>query len=63
MSYCPEDGTFMEAICLHYNACYDCPECETHWNYVNGSYQVSTTDCPVHNYCEKCRMDARQEDK
>ena len=45
----------MEAICLHYNACYDCPECGTHWNYVDGSYQVTTIDCPVHDYCEKCR--------
>jgi hypothetical protein len=59
MAYCPEDGTLMKTLCLHYNACYDCPECGMHWNYVDGSYQAGdATDCPVHNYCERCREES-----
>jgi len=45
----------MESVCLHYNACYDCHECGSHWSYVDGTYEVGTsTDCPVHNFCERC---------
>ena len=60
MAYCPEDGTLMKTVCLHYNACYDCPECGTHWNYVDGSYEVSRSDsCTMHSYCEKCQAELR----
>ena len=58
MAYCPEDGTLMTTVCLHYNACYDCPECETHWNYVDVSYEPGRSpDCPVHNQCERCKTE------
>lgn len=56
MAYCPEDGALMKTVCLHYNACYDCPTCGTHWSYIDGSYEGGTSsECPVHNYCSKCQ--------
>ena len=56
MAYCPEDGTEMNTICLHFYACYHCPECDTHWNYVDGTYEMGTTEkCPVHNFCTTCQ--------
>ncbi len=55
MAYCPEDGVWMNAVCLHYNACYDCPSCRLHWNYVDGTYEMGNTqNCPVHNVCTSC---------
>ena len=56
MAYCPEDGALMKTVCLHYNACYDCPQCDTHWSYVDGTYETETSsNCPVHNQCDSCQ--------
>ena len=44
MAYCPEDGVWMNTVCLHYNACYDCPNCGLHWNYVDGTYEMGNAE-------------------
>ncbi len=60
MAFCPEDGTKMVTVCLHHHACYDCPECEQHWNYVEGTYEVGRSEqCPVYNSCPRCEAERR----
>ena len=61
MAYCPEDGIRMNAVCLDYHACYDCSECGAHWSYVDGSWEMGTTEnCPVHNECATCQDSSGQ---
>ena len=68
MAYCPDDGKEMQATCLHYNACYDCPDCLQHWVYIDGLYtlaeiwQSGGQDCPVHEQCPHCLTDKGGDD-
>ena len=56
MAYCPDDGIRMNAVCLDYHACYHCSECGAHWSYVDGSWEMGTTEnCLVHNECATCQ--------
>ena len=54
--YCPECGDKTYTISSNAEAsCYDCPRCEVHWIYVEGTYtsvgqhQANTglKECPV----------------
>ena len=46
--FCPEDGVKCTTKNLDHDACYDCPECGTHWVYVFGCYTaVERENCEV----------------
>lgn len=58
MTWCPEDGGEMRAVCEHYDACYSCLKCFSHWEYVAGAYHLTASaDCIVHNDCNTCLSD------
>lgn len=42
MAYCPEDGHKLGVSHNGYDICYDCPECDTHWLYMDGVYTVES---------------------
>lgn len=56
MAFCPEDGSRLIPVCLHFCACYDCAECGTHWAYdgLGGYIALPRSCCPVHLRCERC---------
>ena len=52
MAYCPEDGqklVFVPSASI--DICYDCPDCNTHWQYVNGAYS-SVCDYATCDVCD-----------
>ena len=56
-SFCPECGARMEAWCRDgTDACYQCTNCDVHWEYVDGAYRSTegSTNCDVHGACETC---------
>jgi hypothetical protein len=63
MAYCPEDGVELQPVCVHFCACYDCPECGLHWAYdgFGGYIAVSRSACPVHLRCDRCWEDSGRE--
>ena len=59
MAHCPDDGAEMNAVCLDYNACYDCAECGVHWSYADGAWETEIAEnCPVHTHCTTCQAGA-----